>query len=72
MARFWEERHYFFLSSLVKADKTLKLHNLREGQMENIARRTINDAELHLLVISMEMITEDMSADEIAWRESIM
>lgn len=40
--------------------------------MENIAWRTINDAELHLLGISMEMITEDVSADEIAWRESIM
>lgn len=40
--------------------------------MEDIARRTINDAELDLLVISMEMITEDVSADEIAQRESIM
>lgn len=40
--------------------------------MENIARRTINDAELDLLVISMEVITEDVSADEIAWRENIM
>lgn len=40
--------------------------------MENIARRTINDAELDLLIISVEMITEDVSADEIAWRESII
>lgn len=40
--------------------------------MENITRRTINDAELDLLVISMEMITKDVSADEIAWRENIM
>lgn len=40
--------------------------------MENITRKTINDADLDLLVISMEMITEDVSADEIAWRENIM
>lgn len=40
--------------------------------MENIAGRTSNDAELDLLVISMEMITEDVSGDEITWRESIM
>lgn len=39
--------------------------------MENITRRTINDAELDLLVISTEIITEDVSADEIAWRENI-
>lgn len=72
IASFWEERYYLFFSSSVKADKTMKLCNLREGQMENIARRTINDAELDLLVISMEVITEDVSADEIAWRENIM
>ena len=40
--------------------------------MENITRRTINDADLDLLVISMEMITEDVSAGEITWRENIM
>lgn len=39
---------------------------LREGRMENVTRRTINDAELDLLVISMEMITQDVSAAEIA------
>lgn len=34
--------------------------------MENVTRRTINDAELDLLVISMEIITQDVSAAEIA------
>lgn len=40
--------------------------------MENITKRTINDAELDLLVISREVITEKLPADEIAWRENIM